>query len=98
MLVEMSITVITTKGMKTAYAQMVKRIENESGGWLTMAAQMNVMRTGVLRSQMAHVLKANITGFIRVSGGNFRAKKLSSYVRTRLWQEHGDLNSEVKEM
>jgi hypothetical protein len=61
MLVEMSFTVMMTKGTKTACAKRVKRVQGESRGSLTIAAQTNMIRIDFLRSQIAHVLRANMT-------------------------------------
>jgi len=68
-LLEMSFTVIITEGTMPAYAQRVKRMEGESGRRLTMVAHMNMMRIDFLRLQIAHVLKAKMTGKRCVSGG-----------------------------
>lgn len=60
-LLEMSFTVIITEGTKPAY-KAVKRMKDESGRRLTMVAQMNMIRIDFLRPQMAHVLRAKMTG------------------------------------
>lgn len=44
-------------------------MEDEPGRRLTMVAQMNRIRIDFLRPQIAHVLKAKMTGKGRVSGG-----------------------------
>lgn len=80
----MSFTVIITEGIKTAYTQRVKRMEGESRGLLTIVAQANTMRIDFLRPQIAHVLKANITGLDYVSAGRLRRNVayLRSHERT----------------
>jgi hypothetical protein len=62
--------VITTKGTKTAWEQRVRWMEDQSCGRLTKAAPINNMRIDFLRPQIAHVLKANITGLNHISSGN----------------------------
>lgn len=86
-LLEMSFTVITTEGTKPAYTEGEK-MKDESGGWLTMVAQMNIIRIDFLRPQIAHVLKAKMTGESCVSAGcsyvTFEASRSEErMVRTR---------------
>jgi len=39
------------------------------GRWLTIVAQINMIRIDFLRLQIAHVLKAKMTGKTHISGG-----------------------------
>jgi hypothetical protein len=65
MAVEMPFMVSITEGTRPTYVQRVKRMEDKSGSWLTIVAQMNMARIDFLRPQIAHVLKANITAEAR---------------------------------
>jgi hypothetical protein len=79
-LVEMSNTVITTEGIKTACAQRVRRMEGESRGLLTIVARVNTTRIDLFLPQIAHVLKANMTGINYVNVG--RPGRNDAYLRS----------------